>query len=130
MLVRRAALILRLAATLFFFAAAACIIRPASVAEIFGYPRTALTNELIWTLRLMGATFLIPALLAPLVAAFAGERGLRQAAAGMAFISIGLGSLILLTPVQWSWGKLSAALLSYFFALLYFYALRGRGRNR
>ncbi|MDP1721258.1 MAG: hypothetical protein Q8L08_09745 [Candidatus Nanopelagicaceae bacterium] len=130
MLVRRAALVLRIAATFSFFAAAALIIRPASVAEIFGYPLTALTNELLWTLRLMGATFLIPALLAPLVAAFAGERGLRQAAAGMAFISIGLGSLILLTPGRWSLGKLSLALISYFFALLYFYALRGRGRNR
>lgn len=130
MLVRRAALILRIAATLSFFGAAALIIRPASVAEIFGYPTSALTDELIWTLRLMGATFLIPALLAPLVAAFAGERGLRQAAAGMAFISIGLGSLILFTPGRWSWGKLSCVALSYLFALLYFYALRGRGRNR
>lgn len=130
MLVRRAALILRLAATLFFFAAVALIIRPVSVAELFGYAPASLTNELTWTLRLMGATFLIPALLAPLVAAFAGERGLRQAAAGMAFIALGLGSLILFTPGRWSWGKLSCAALSYLFALFYFYALRGRGRNR
>jgi len=129
-LVRRAALILRLAATLFFFAAIALIIRPVSVAELFGYAPASLTNELTWTLRLMGATLLIPALLAPLVAAFAGERGLRQAAAGMAFIAIGLGSLILFTPGRWSWGKLSCVALSYLFALLYFYALRGRGRNR
>lgn len=130
MLIRRAALVLRLAATCFFFAAAALIIRPAAVAEIFGYAPGTVTNELAWTFRLMGGTFLIPALLAPLVAAFAGERGLRQAAAGMAFISLGLGSLILFTPGAWSWGKISTALLSFLFALLYFYALRGRGRNR
>ncbi len=130
MLVRRAALILRLAATLFFFAAIALIIRPASVAEIFGYAKSAINNELTWTLRLMGATFLIPALLAPLVAAFAGERGLRQAAAGMAFIALGIGTVLLFTPGHWSLGKLSSVALSYLFALLYFYALRGRGRNR
>ena len=130
MLIRRAAFVLRIAATLSFFAAAALIIRPASVVEIFGYPSAALTNELLWTVRLMGATFLVPALLAPLVAAFAGERGLRQAAAGMAFISIGLGSLLLFMPGRWSWGKLSCVALSYLFALLYFYALRGHGRNR
>ena len=130
MLVRRAALILRLAATLFFFAAIALIIRPASVAEVFGYPTAAISTGLTWTLRLMGATFLIPALLAPLVAAFAGERGLRQAAAGMAFITMGIGTVLLFTPGRWSLGKFSAAALCYLFALLYFYALRGRGRNR
>ena len=130
MLVRRAALILRLAATLFFSASIALIIRPAAVAEVFGYPAAVISTELAWTLRLMGATFLIPALLAPLVAAFAGERGLRQAAAGMAFIAIGIGSVLLLTPGRWSWGKLFSVALSYLFALLYFYALRGRGRNR
>lgn len=130
MLVQRTALILRLAATLFFFAAIALIIRPATVAEFFGYSPATLTNELTWTLRLMGGTFLIPALLSPLVAAFAGERGLRQAAAGMAFISIGLGSLIIFIPGRWSLGKFSLAALGYFFALLYFFALRGRGRNR
>ncbi len=130
MLLRRAALILRLAATLFFFAATALIIRPASVAEIFGFTPATISNELTWTLRLMGATFLIPALLAPLVAAFVGERGLRQAAAGMAFISIGIGSLLLFTPGRWSVGKFSSVAVSYIFAALYFYALRGRGRNR
>lgn len=100
------------------------------MAQVFGYAPASLTNELAWTFRLMGATFLIPALLAPLVAAFAGERGLRQAAAGMAFISLGLGSLILLTPGRWTWGKITTCLVSYLFALLYFHALRGRGRNR
>ncbi|MBI3428827.1 MAG: hypothetical protein HY050_01965 [Actinobacteria bacterium] len=130
MLLRRAALVLRIAATLFFFAGIALIIRPSSVAESFGYPTSSITNELMWALRLMGATFLIPALLAPLVAAFAGERGLRQAASGMAFISLGIGTILLFTPGRWSLGKFAAVVLSYLFALLYFYALRGRGRNR
>lgn len=130
MLVRRAALTLRLAATLFLFAAIALLLKPANVAEFFGYKTTALTSELLWSLRIMGVTFLIPALLSPLVAAFAGERGLRQAASGMALISLGIGTVVLFTPGRWSIGKVICALLSFVFAILYFYALRGRGRNR
>ena len=130
MLVRRAALTLRLAATFFFFAAVALIIKPGTAATFFGFAPKTLTPELLWTLRVMGATFLIPALLGPLVAAFAGERGLRQAAAGMAFISIGISTTMLLTPGAWVWGRLAVSSLGYFFALLYFYSLRGRGRNR
>lgn len=130
MLVRRAALTLRLGATVFFFAAIALIIKPGNAATFFGFSPKSLSPELLWTLRVMGATFLIPALLGPLVAAFAGERGLRQAAAGMAFISLGISTTMLFTPGTWVWGKLLLAGLGYFFALLYFYALRGRGRNR
>lgn len=130
MLIRRAAFTLRLAAAFFFVAAIVLIVKPGNVAEFFGYKSAALTSELLWSLRIMGTTFLIPALLAPLVAAFAGERGLRQAAAGMAFISLGIGTVMLFIPGRWSWGKSLASLFSYLFALLYFYALRGRGRNR
>ncbi len=130
MLVRRAALTLRLGAAAFFFAAIALIIKPGSAAVFFGFLPKSLSPELLWTLRIMGATFLIPALLGPLVAAFAGERGLRQAAAGMAFISLGISTTMLFTPGSWAWGKLSLIGLGYIFALLYFYALRGRGRNR
>ena len=130
MLVRRAALTLRLGATVFFFAAIALIIKPGDVATFFGYRSGSLTPELLWTLRLMGATFLIPALLGPLVAAFAGERGLRQAAAGLALISLGISTVMFFTPGKWAWGKISFAILGYVFALLYFFALRGRGRNR
>lgn len=130
MLVRRAALTLRLGATVFFFAAVALIIKPSNVATFFGYRAQALTPELLWTLRVMGSSFLIPALLGPLVAAFAGERGLRQAAAGLAFISLGISTTIFFTPGAWAWGKITCAGVGYIFALLYFYALRGRGRNR
>ncbi len=130
MLVRRAALTLRLGATLSFFAAIALILKPGEVATFFGFASKTLTPELLWSLRIMGATFLVPALLGPVVAAFAGERGLRQAAAGMAFICLGISTTILFAPGQWAWGKLSFAGLGYLFALMYFYALRGRGRNR
>lgn len=130
MLVRRAALTLRLGATVFFFAAIALIIKPANVATFFGFPSKSFNPELLWTLRLMGATFLIPALLGPLVAAFAGERGLRQAAAGLAFISLGISTTLLFTPGRWAAGKFAMTALGYFFSLMYFFALRGRGRNR
>jgi hypothetical protein len=130
MLIRRAALTLRLGATIFFFAAVVLIIKPGNVATFFGYSSRSLSPELLWTLRVMGTTLFLPALLGPLVAAFAGERGLRQAAAGLAFISLGISTTILLTPGRWAWGKLTFAGIGYLFALLYFYALRGRGRNR
>lgn len=130
MLVRRAALTLRLGATVFFFAAIALIIKPGDAATFFGFGAKSLTPELLWSLRIMGTTFFIPALLAPLVAAFAGERGLRQAAAGMAFISLGIATTLLFTPGKWAWGKICLSGLGYLFALLYFYSLRGRGRNR
>ena len=130
MLVRRAALTLRLGATLFFFVAVALIIKPGEVATFYGFASKSLTPELLWTLRVMGATFLIPALLGPVVAAFAGERGLRQAAAGMGFICLGISTILFFTPGKWAWGKLCVAGIGYLFALMYFYALRGRGRNR
>ena len=130
MLVRRAALTLRLGATLSFFAAIALILQPGEAATFFGFASKTLTPELLWSLRIMGATFLVPALLGPVVAAFAGERGLRQAAAGMAFLCLGISTTILFAPGKWAWGKLSFAGLGYLFALMYFYALRGRGRNR
>jgi hypothetical protein len=130
MLTRRVALILRIGAGLFFLASLALLIRPDQVAHYFGFAPTILTPEFRWVLRLMGAIFLIPALLAPLVAAFAGERGLRQAASGMAFISLGVGVLILSAPIPWTAGMLSASALGIFFSLGYFFALRGRRRNR
>ena len=130
MLVRRAALTLRLGATVFFFGAITLIIKPANVATSFGFPARSFSPELLWTLRVMGATFLIPALLGPLVAAFAGERGLRQAAAGLAFISFGISTTMLFTPGKWAIGKVAVVALGYIFSLMYFFALRGRGRNR
>ena len=76
-----------------------------------------------------GAFFLAPALLAPLVAAFAGERGLRQAASGMAFISLVTATLTIFLPATLNTGKISVIAIGYLFSLWYFYALRGRRRN-
>lgn len=130
MLVRRAALTLRLGATLFFFAGLALIIRADNAATFFGFAPAVQSSELLWLTRVMGSTLFIPALLSPVVAAFAGERGLRQACAGMAFLSLGLSTLLLFTPGKLLWGKVVLAGIGYLFALLYSYALRGRGRNR
>ena len=130
MLTQRAALILRVHASLLFFLAVALIVRPSSLAEFMGFKALATTPELIWSFRSMGVLLLLPALLGPVVAAFAGERGLRQAAAGMAIISSCVGVVTLLAPIGISAGKILLSILWFLFALLYFYALRGRGRNR
>lgn len=129
MLIRRVALILRVGGGVFFLAALALIIRPDLLALHFGFPAPAITSQFLWLLRLMGAIFLIPALLGPLVAAFAGERGLRQSASGMAFICLGIATLILFAPVKWGVGMVTASALGYLFSLGYFVALRGRRRN-
>jgi hypothetical protein len=129
MLTRRVALILRIGGGFSFLAALALLFKPELLAQYFGFPLALLTAQMRWLLRLMGAIFLIPALLGPLVAAFAGERGLRQAASGMAFISLAVGTLILFAPIKWSTGMLSMSALGYLFSLGYFIALRGRRRN-
>lgn len=130
MLIRRAALVLRIEAMLLFFLSIALVANPEIVTRYLGFPASTVTAEVKWTFRVIGVLLLLPALLAPLVAAFAGERGLRQAAAGMAFISLGTGTICLLAPVGLTLSTVSSAAFWYFFALLYFYALRGRGRNR
>lgn len=129
MLTHRVALILRVGASIFFFAALALLFRPEFLAQYIGFTPRVVTPELRWVLRLMGATFLIPALLGPLVAAFAGERGLRQAASGMAFICLAIATLILFAPVKWGTALISTSALGYLFGLAYFFALRGRRRN-
>jgi hypothetical protein len=129
MLTRRVALALRAGAILFFLASLALLFKPELLTHYMGFTLAVITPELRWVLRLMGAVFLIPALLGPLVAAFAGERGLRQAASGMAFISLAIATLILFAPVKWGPGMLSISALGYLFALGYFFALRGRRRN-
>ncbi len=130
MLIRRAAMVLRVEAILLFLLAILLIANPVSVALYLQFPKSHTTAELLWLFRVVGATFLIPALLAPLVAAFAGERGLRQAASGMAFISLVVGTVCLLAPGGLKMVTVGTSVGWYFFALLYFFALRGRGRNR
>jgi hypothetical protein len=129
-LIRRAALVLRLEATLLFFLSILLVANPEIATNFIGFDSAAVTPEVKWALRVVGAILLLPALLAPLVAAFAGERGLRQAAAGMGFISAGIGTVCLISPAGLKMRTMAVALVWYLFALLYFYALRGRGRNR
>ena len=130
MLIRRAAMVLRVEAILLFLLAVVLIGKPEWVAHYLDISKSRMPAELLWVLKVLGATFLIPALLAPLVAAFAGERGLRQAASGMAFISLVVGTVCLLTPGGVKVSSVLTSLAWYVFALLYFFALRGRGRNR
>ncbi|CAB4668156.1 MAG: hypothetical protein F2787_06735 [Actinobacteria bacterium] len=130
MLVQRVALILRIAALTFFLVGVLLIVRVDVITTAFGFSSKSLTSELRWTLHLLGAILLIPALLAPLVAAFAGERGLRQAAAGMAFLSLALGAFLLLAPGGYGVGKFAVAGIAFAFSGAYFFALKGRRRNR
>jgi hypothetical protein len=130
MLTRRAALVLRLHATFLFFLAMAMIVRPSSILQFMGFAPASFIPELLWTLRLMGIFLLFPALLGPLTAAFAGERGLRQAGAGMGVICCAMGILSFVAPIGITAGKILFAIVSFVFGALYFYALRGRGRNR
>ena len=130
MLTRRAALILRLHASLLFFLAIALLIRPGVILEFMGVKGALITSELSWSVRLMGAFLLLPALLAPVTAAFAGERGLRQAGAGMGAICLVVGVVTALAPIGFTAGRILISALWFLFAVLYLYALRGRGRNR
>ena len=130
MLTRRAALTLRLHATFLFFLAIALLVQPQVVLQFMGVDPAVVTDELTWSLRLTGSMTLLPALLAPLTAAFAGERGLRQVGAGMAAISLCVGAVTLIAPIGFTAGKILVAALWFVFAGLYFFALRGRGRNR
>lgn len=130
MLTRRAALVLRLHASLLFFLAIALLIRPSVVLQFMGVESAIITSELTWSLRLTGAILLLPALLAPITAAFAGERGLRQAGAGMAVISLCVGVVTAFAPIGFTAGRILISVIWFLFAALYFHALRGRGRNR
>ncbi|MCX6430277.1 MAG: hypothetical protein NTX12_04815 [Actinobacteria bacterium] len=130
MLIRRAALALRLQATLLFLLSVLLVANPEIATRFLGFTKGQTTAEVIWLMRLLGATLLLPALLAPLVAAFAGERGLRQAASGMAFISLVIGTVSFISPLGFKASTVVTGAVCYIFALFYFYALRGRGRNR
>jgi len=130
MLSFRAALVLRIQALVLFLIAFTIILRPFSVVATLGFPTSAQTIELSWTLRFLGLLLLMPALLAPLLAAFAGERGLRQASSGLGFINGALCMWLAIAPGSWSRTKVIAELLVIFLTCGYFFALRGRRRNR
>ena len=127
MLEYRVTLLLRSTALLLGVMALALIIRPGNAISIIGLTSS---RELEWGFRLIGITNLALAALISLAAAFLGERGLRQAAAIMILTSAATAVLLLFMPGGWNLWKILLILLQIAMAAGYFFALKGRRRNR
>ena len=127
MLEYRVTLLLRSTALLLGVMALALIIRPGNAISIIGLTSS---RELEWGFRLIGITNLALAAFISLVAAFLGERGLRQAAAIMILTSAASAVLLLFMPGEWNLWKILLILLQIAMAAGYFFALKGRRRNR
>ena len=127
MLEYRVTLLLRSTALLLGVMALALIIRPGNAISIIGLTSS---RELEWGFRLIGITNLALAALISLAAAFLGERGLRQAAAIMFLTSAATAVLLLFMPGEWNLWKILLILLQIAMAAGYFFALKGRRRNR
>ena len=127
MLEYRVTLLLRSTALLLGVMALALIIRPGNAISIIGLTSS---RELEWGFRLIGITNLALAAFISLVAAFLGERGLRQAAAIMILTSAATAVLLLFMPGGWNLWKILLMLLQVAAAAGYFFALKGRRRNR
>lgn len=130
MLIRRTAMILRIAATLSFFASLGLLAKPASVAIFLGFGEASISTELLWVLRALALVLVAISFMAPLIASFAGEGGLRQCASAMAATSLLAIALIVISPTEWVIGKFALLALMLGFAMAYLFALRGRRRNR
>ena len=127
MLEYRVTLLLRSTALLLGVMALALIIRPGNAISIIGLTSS---RELEWGFRLIGITNLALAALISLAAAFLGERGLRQAAAIMILTSAATALLLFFMPGGWNLWKILLILLQIAMAAGYFFALKGRRRNR
>ena len=127
MLEYRVTLLLRSTALLLGVMALALIVRPGNAISIIGLTSS---RELEWGFRLIGITNLALAALISLAAAFLGERGLRQAAAIMILTSAATAVLLLFMPGGWNLWKILLILLQIAVAAGYFFALKGRRRNR
>ena len=127
MLEYRVTFLLRSTALLLGVMALALIIRPGNAISIIGLTSS---RELEWGFRLIGITNLALAALISLAAAFLGERGLRQAAAIMILTSAATAVLLLFMPGEWNLWKILLILLQIAMAAGYFFALKGRRRNR
>jgi hypothetical protein len=123
----RVTLLLRSTALLLGVMALALIIRPGNAISVIGLTSS---RELEWGFRLIGITNLALAALISLAAAFLGERGLRQAAAIMILTSAATAVLLLFMPGGWNLWKILIMLLQIAMAAGYFFALKGRRRNR
>ena len=127
MLEYRVILLLRTGAALLALSALALLIRPGN---IIGLIDLTSSRELEWGFRLIGITNLALAALITLAAAFLGERGLRQAAAIMLLKSAATAVLLLFMPGGWNLWKILLMVLVIALAAGYFFALKGRRRNR
>ena len=127
MLEYRVTFLLRSTALLLGVMALALIIRPGNAISIIGLTSS---RELEWGFRLIGITNLALAAFISLVAAFLGERGLRQAAVIMILTSAATAVLLLFMPGGWNLWKILLMLLQVAVAAGYFFALKGRRRNR
>ena len=127
MLEYRVILLLRTGAALLALSALALLIRPGN---IIGLIDLTSSRELEWGFRLIGITNLALAALITLAAAFLGERGLRQAAAIMLLTSAATAVLLLFMPGGWGLWHLLLVILELGLAAGYFFALKGRRRNR
>ena len=127
MLEYRVTLLLRSTALLLGVMALALIIRPGNAISIIGLTSS---RELEWGFRLIGITNLALAALISLSAAFLGERGLRQAAAIMILTTAATAVLLFFMPGGWNLWKILLILLQIAMAAGYFFALKGRRRNR
>ena len=127
MLEYRVILLLRTSAALLALSALALLIRPDTV---IGLIDLTSSRELEWGFRLIGITNLALAALISLAAAFLGERGLRQAAAIMILTSAATAVLLLFMPGGWNLWQILLMLLQIAMAAGYFFALKGRRRNR
>ena len=127
MLEYRVTLLLRSTALLLGVMALALIIRPGNAISIIGLTSS---RELEWGFRLIGITNLALAALITLAAAFLGERGLRQAAAIMLLTSAATAVLLLFMPGGWNLWKILLMVLVIALVAGYFFALKGRRRNR
>ena len=127
MLEYRVTLLLRSTALLLGLMALALIIRPGNAISIIGLTSS---RELEWGFRLIGISNLALAALISLAAAFLGERGLRQAAAILILTSAATAVLLLFMPGGWNLWKILLILLQVAMAAGYFFALKGRRRNR
>jgi len=123
----RVTLLLRSTALLLGVMALALIIRPGNAISIIGLTSS---RELEWGFRLIGITNLALAALISLAAAFLGERGLRQAAAIMILTSAATAVLLFFMPGGWNLWKILLIVLQIAMATGYFFALKGRRRNR
>ena len=127
MLEYRVTLLLRSTALLLGVMALALIIRPGNAISIIGLTSS---RELEWGFRLIGLLVASMGALMTLVAAFLGERGLRQTATILMLTSVSFAILLLFSPGGWGLWHLLLVIFELGLTAGYFFALKGRRRNR